>query len=60
MKCMKVGTGNLKKDAKTGKGHKTSHNIQIQRTNVYTAQATTGHMIAQQDISTRPHLPPIL
>ena len=29
----KVGTSNLETDAKTGKGHKTSHNIQIQRTN---------------------------
>ena len=60
MKCTKVGTSDLKKDAKTGKGHKTSHNIPIPRTNVYTVQATTGHVIAQQDISTRPHLPPIL
>ena len=59
-KCMKVATGNLKKDAKTGKGHKTSHNIQIQRTSIYTVQAVTGHVIVQQDISTRHHLPPIL
>ena len=50
----------LKKDAKTGKGHKTSHNVRIQRTSVYTVQAITGHVIAQQDIRTRPHLPPIL
>ena len=60
MKHTKVGTSNLETDAKTGKGHKTSHNIQIQRTNVYTAQVITGHMTAQQSISTRPHLPPIL
>ena len=60
MKHMKVRTGDLKKDAKTGKGHKTSHNIRIQRTNVYTVQAITGHMTAQQGISSRPHLPPIL
>ena len=60
MKHTKVGTSNLETDAKTGKGHKTSHNIQIQRTNVYTAQVITGHVTAQQSISTRPHLPPIL
>ena len=54
MKCTKVGTSNLKKDTKTGRGHKTSHNIQIQRTCVYTVQAITGHMIVQQDINTRP------
>ena len=60
MKHTKVGTGNLKKDAKTGKGHKTSHNIQIQRTSVYTEQAIRGHVTAQQGISTRSHLPAIL
>ena len=60
MKHTKVGTGDLKKDVKTGKGHKTSHNIQIQRTSFYIVQAITGHVIAQQDTSARPHLPPIL
>ena len=60
MKCTKMGTGDLMKDAKTGRGHKTSHNIQIQRTSVYTVQAITGHVIVQQDINTRCHLPPIL
>ena len=60
MKCTKVGTSDLKKDAETGKGHKTSQNIPIQRTSVYTVQAITGHVIVQQDICTRHHLPLIL
>ena len=53
MKHTKVGTSNLKKDAKTGRGHKTSHNIRIQRTSACTVQVITGHMIVQQDINTR-------
>ena len=60
IKCMKVGTGDLRKDVKTGRGHKTSHNIQIQRTSVHTVQAIAGHVTVQQDINTRCHLPPIL
>ena len=60
MKHTKEGTRDLKKDLKTGRGHKTSHNIRIQRVSVYTVQAITGHMIVQQDINTRCHLPPIL